>query len=40
VNVRRQIAKDGYVLHFTGKEATSSLLDEVLDEIQRWFLPA
>ena len=37
--VRREIARDGYVLRFTGKEATSSLLDEVLDEIERWFSP-
>ena len=37
--IRREIARDGYLLRFTGKEATSSLLDEVLDEIERWFSP-
>jgi ParB family transcriptional regulator, chromosome partitioning protein len=35
--VRREIARDGYVLRFTGKEATSGLLDEVLDEIERMY---
>jgi ParB family chromosome partitioning protein len=38
--VRREIAKDGYVLRFTGKEATSGLLDEVLDEIERIYSKA
>jgi ParB family chromosome partitioning protein len=38
--VRREIAKDGYVLRFTGKEATSGMLDEVLDEIERWYSKA
>jgi ParB family chromosome partitioning protein len=38
--IRREISRDGYLLRFTGKEATSSLLDEVLDEIERWFSPA
>jgi ParB family chromosome partitioning protein len=37
--VRREISRDGYILRFSGKEATSSLLDEVLDEIERWFSP-
>ncbi len=37
--VRREISREGYILRFTGKEATSSLLDEVLDEIERWFSP-
>jgi hypothetical protein len=30
----REIARDGCVLHFTGKEATSAMLDLVLDEIK------
>jgi hypothetical protein len=34
------MARDGYILRFTGKEATSSLLDEVLDESERLFSPA
>jgi ParB family chromosome partitioning protein len=37
--IRREIARDGYLLRFTGKEATSSLLDEVLDEIERIYSP-
>ena len=35
--VRREIARDGYVLRFTGKEATSSMLDLVLDDIERMY---
>jgi ParB family chromosome partitioning protein len=35
--VRREIARDGYVLRFTGKEATSAMLDEVLDDIERMY---
>ena len=31
--VRREISREGYILRFTGKEATSSLLHEVLEEI-------
>ena len=33
------MARDGYVLRFTGKDATSALLDLVLDEIERCFSP-
>ena len=35
--VRREITRDGYVLRFTGKEASSSLLDEVLDNIEQLY---
>jgi ParB family transcriptional regulator, chromosome partitioning protein len=35
--VRREIARDGYVLRFTGKEATSAMLDTVLDDIERMY---
>ena len=38
--IRREIARDGYRLLFTGREASSSLLDEVLDEIERLYGPA
>jgi ParB family chromosome partitioning protein len=37
--VRREITRDGYILRFTGREATSGLLDEVLDQIDRWLSP-
>lgn len=37
--VRREIARDGYILRFTGREATSSLLDEILDDIERTYSP-
>ncbi len=39
LSIRREIARDGYILRFTGREATSSLLDEVLDEIERLYSP-
>jgi ParB family transcriptional regulator, chromosome partitioning protein len=35
--IRREMARDGYLLRFTGRDATSGLLDEVLDEIERLF---
>jgi ParB family transcriptional regulator, chromosome partitioning protein len=37
--IRREIARDGYLLRFTGRDATSALLDEVLDAIERMFSP-
>ena len=37
--IRREIARDGYILRFTGREATSSLLDEILDDIERMYSP-
>lgn len=37
--VRREIASDGYVLRFSGREATSGLLDEVLRQIENWLSP-
>jgi hypothetical protein len=33
------MARDGWLLCFTGREATSGLLDEVLDEIERMYSP-
>jgi hypothetical protein len=35
--VRREIARDGYVLRFTGKEATNAMIDTVLDNIERMY---
>ncbi|MGF1660438.1 MAG: hypothetical protein ACFCUS_13505, partial [Rubrimonas sp.] len=37
--IRRERTRMGYVLHFAGREASSHLLDEVLDEIERLYLP-
>lgn len=39
VNIRREKGRDGWLLHFTGREATSALMDVVLDEIERMFAP-
>jgi ParB family chromosome partitioning protein len=38
--VRREMTRDGYVLRFTGREATSGLIDTVLDQIEFWLSPA
>jgi ParB family chromosome partitioning protein len=35
--VRREVAKDGYILRFTGLEATGGLMDHILDEIERLY---
>lgn len=34
--IRREMTRDGYKLHMTGPDATSGLVDEVIDEIERW----
>jgi ParB family chromosome partitioning protein len=33
--IRREMTSDGYLLRFTGKDATGALMDLVLDEIER-----
>ncbi len=33
------MTRDGYILHFTGREATCGILDRVLDEIERMYAP-
>jgi hypothetical protein len=38
--VRRERAPTGYVLRFSGEEATNDFLDEVLDSMQRLIGPA
>jgi hypothetical protein len=35
--VIREIVRDCYVLRFTGKEATTAMLDTVLHEIERMY---
>ena len=37
--VRRELTRDGWTLHFTGREATGMLIDAVIDEIERMFAP-
>ena len=37
LTVRRERTREGYVLRFSGPDATSALLDEVIDEIARMY---
>ena len=39
LTIRREMTRDGWCLHFTGREAKSSLIDEVIGEIERIFTP-
>ncbi len=39
VTIRRERTKDGWSLHFTGREATGALIDLVLDDIERMYAP-
>jgi ParB family chromosome partitioning protein len=39
VIIRREIARDGYLLRITGRDATSAMVDLILDEIERMFAP-
>ncbi len=34
LTIRRERTSDGYCLHFTGREARSALMDDILDEIE------
>ena len=40
LTIRREQTRDGYALHFSGRDADSGLLDAVIDEIDRLFGPA
>ena len=40
LNIRRERTSHGWCLHFTGREATSALLDAVFDHIEMLFSPA
>ena len=40
LTIRREMSRDGWILRFTGREATGMLIDTVLDEIERMFSPA
>jgi ParB family chromosome partitioning protein len=39
LTIRREKTRKGYLLHISGKLATSGLVDDVLDEIERWLRP-
>jgi ParB family transcriptional regulator, chromosome partitioning protein len=39
LTIRREMTRDGWLLRFTGREATGPLLDAVMDEIERMFGP-
>lgn len=39
LTIRRERTRDGWSLHFTGREATGPLIDLVLDEIERLYAP-
>jgi ParB family transcriptional regulator, chromosome partitioning protein len=39
LTIRREMTRDGFILHMTGKDVTSGLVDEVIDEIERWLSP-
>jgi ParB family chromosome partitioning protein len=40
LNIRRELTRNGWCLHFTGRDATGDLIDLVFDEIERMFSPA
>lgn len=39
LTIRREMTREGYLLRFSGPDASSGLLDEVIDEIERWLSP-
>ncbi len=39
LTIRREKTRDGYTLHFTGNLATSDMIDDIFDEIERQFAP-
>ena len=40
LTLRREQTRDGYTLHLTGSLATSDMIDDIFDEIERQFAPA
>ncbi len=40
LRIRRERTREGWCLHFTGRDATGMLVDDVLSEIERMFSPA
>ena len=39
LTIRRERTRDGWSLHFTGREASGAMMDLVLDEIERMYAP-
>lgn len=37
LTIRRESTRDGWCLHFTGREAKGGLMDDILDEVERVF---
>lgn len=37
LTIRRERTRDGWCLHFTGREAKSGLMDDIMDEVERLF---
>jgi ParB family chromosome partitioning protein len=40
LRIRRELTRDGWCLHFTGRDARGALIDDIFDEIERMFSPA
>jgi ParB family chromosome partitioning protein len=39
VAIRRERTRDGFILHVTGREANTMLINQVFDEVERWLSP-
>ncbi|MFO1144757.1 MAG: ParB/RepB/Spo0J family partition protein [Amaricoccus sp.] len=39
LTIRRELTRTGWCIHFSGRDATSTLLESVIDEIERQFSP-
>ena len=37
--MRRERTRDGFILHVTGRDANTALINEIFDELERHFLP-
>jgi ParB family chromosome partitioning protein len=40
LRIRREITREGWCLHFTGRDATGDFIDTVFDYIEQMFSPA
>jgi hypothetical protein len=39
VAIRRERTPDGFILHVTGREASTMIINQVFDEVERWLSP-
>jgi len=39
ITMRRERTRDGFILHVTGRQANTELINEIFDELERHFLP-